>query len=162
MTFFLYFIYFFGIPTPVPVFIVLLVLALESSPFCFFLLCTSPRRAFDDTASIASDIRISNLAFVIDGRCKSTGSLPVLMEEEDVEEEPLARLNTSYHGGDLHSSEHFPRIPREIEEEPHVVNGSRGSSLRASFDSEYLDRRSSHEEDGPLFGLLKSPMRKPC
>jgi hypothetical protein len=101
------------------------------------------------------------LAFVIDGRCKSTGSLPVLMEEEDVEEEPLARLTTSYHGGDLHSSEHFPRIPREMEEEPPVVNGSRGSSLRASFDSEYLNRRASHEEDGPLFGLLKSPITSP-
>ena len=48
-----------------------------------------------------------------------------------------------------------------MEEEPPVVNGSRGSSLRASFDSEYLNRRASQEEDGPLFGLLKSPITSP-
>ena len=69
---------------------------------CRSLLGTSePLRSFNDTSSISSDRRFEY----------TSGSLPVLIEEDDGEEEDtMATVTTSFSGGALYSSDHFPEI----------------------------------------------------
>ena len=65
-----------------------------------------------------------------------SGALPVLMEEEDSDEEDvMATVTTTHAGGELYSSDRLPNIRHG-----------------PSFD---YDERKREDEGGPLLGLLR-------